>query len=128
MAVVAAGFAISERTARKWLARFEKEGPAGLENRSSRPSEVANRTGEPWLVSIERLRREYRLTGEEIAEKLSLARSTVAGWLTRLGLGRLAALEPKAPVRRYQRDRPGELLHLDIKKVARFEGVGHRIT
>jgi transposase InsO family protein len=57
-----------------------------------------------------------------------MARSTVAGWLTRLGLGRLAALEPKAPVRRYQRDRPGELLHLDIKKLARFEGVGHRIT
>jgi transposase len=128
LGVVADGFAISERTARKWLARFEKEGPAGLENCSSRPKEVANRTGEPWLVSIERLRREYRLTGDEIAEKLSMARSTVAGWLTRLGLGRLAALEPKPPVRRYQRDRPGELLHLDIKKLARFEGVGHRIT
>lgn len=128
VAAVAAGFGISERTARKWLERFEKEGPAGLENRSSRPKAIANRTGEPWLVSIARLRREYRLTGEEIVEKLSMARSTVAGWLTRLGLGRLAALEPKAPVRRYQRDRPGELLHLDIKKLARFEGVGHRIT
>ncbi len=128
VAAVAAGFGISERTARKWLERFEKEGPAGLENRSSRPKAIANRTGEPWLVSIARLRREYRLTGEEIAEKLSMARSTVAGWLTRLGLGRLAALEPKAPVRRYQRDRSGELLHLDIKKLARFEGVGHRIT
>ncbi len=128
LAAVAAGFGISERTARKWLKRYEAEGPAGLENRSSRPKAVAKRTGELWLVSIERLRREYRLTGEEIAEKLSMARSTVAGWLTRLGLGRLAALEPKAPVRRYQRDRPGELLHLDIKKLARFDGVGHRIT
>jgi transposase InsO family protein len=128
LAAVAAGFGISERTARKWLGRYDKEGPAGLENRSSRPTTVANRTGEPWLASIERLRREYRLTGEEIAVKLSMARSTVAGWLTRLGLGRLAALEPKAPVHRYQRERPVELLHLDIKKLARFERVGHRIT
>jgi transposase InsO family protein len=128
LAAVAFGFGISERTARKWLGRFEKEGPSGLENRSSRPRTVGNRTGEPWLTSIERLRREYRLTGEEIAEKLSMARSTVAGWLARLGLGRLASLDPKPPVRRYQRERPGELLHLDIKKLARFEGVGHRIT
>lgn len=128
LAVVAAGFGISERTARKWLARYRKDGPAGLENRSSRPRTVANRTGEPWLASIERLRRAYRLTGEEIAEKLSMARSTVAGWLVRFGLGRLASLDPKPPIRRYQRERPGELLHLDIKKLARFEGVGHRIT
>jgi hypothetical protein len=128
LAVVAVGFGISERTARKWLARFQKEEPAGLENRSSRPRTIANRTGEPWLASIERLRRAYRVTGEEIAEKLSMARSTVAGWLARLGLGWLASLESKAPVRRYQRERPGELLHLDIKKLARFEGVGHRIT
>ena len=128
LAVVAAGFGISERTARKWLARYRKDGPAGLENRSSRPRTVANRTGEPWLASIERLRRAYRLTGEEIAEKLSMARSTVAGWLARFGLGRLASLDPKPPIRRYQRERPGELLHLDIKKLARFEGVGHRIT
>ena len=128
LAIVAAGFGISERTARKWLARYRKEGPAGLENRSSRPRTVANRTGEPWLASIERLRRAYRLTGEEIAEKLSMARSTVAGWLARFGLGRLASLDPKPPIRRYQRERPGELLHLDIKKLARFEGIGHRIT
>lgn len=128
VAVVAAGFGVSEKTARKWVKRFEQEGPAGLENRSSRPRTVANRTAEPWLASIERLRREYRLTGEEIAEKLSMARSTVGGWLTRLRLGRLASLEPTEPVRRYQRERPGELLHLDIKKLARFDGVGHRIT
>jgi hypothetical protein len=74
------------------------------------------------------LRREYRLTADEIAGKLKLARSTVAAWLTRRGLGRLSGLEPKQPPRRYQRQHPGELIHLDIKKLARFERVGHRIT
>ena len=125
---VAAGFGISERTARKWLARFKAEGPSGLENRSSHPRTVANRTGEYWIGMIEMLRREYRLTADEIAGKLNLARSTVAAWLTRRGLGRLAALEPKQSPVRYQRQHPGELIHLDIKKLARFERVGHRIT
>lgn len=125
---VAAGFGISERTARKWLARWRSEGPAGLENRSSRPHAATSGAREVWSDLTARLRREYRLTGEEIAARLGLARSTVAGWLTRMGLGRLSALVPKEPVRRYQRERPGELLHLDIKKLARFDGVGHRIT
>jgi transposase InsO family protein len=128
VAEVAAGFGVSERTARKWLARFRAEGAAGLENRSSRPASVANRTAEPWIDMMERLRREYRLTAEEIATKLQCARSTVAGWLKRRGLGRLKHLDEAAPVRRYQRQRPGELLHLDIKKLARFERIGHRIT
>lgn len=125
---VARGFGISERTARKWLARYRAEGPGGLDNRSSRPRTVANRTAEYWIGVIEHLRREYRLTAEEIAGKLKLARSTVATWLTRRGLGRLTALEPKQPPVRYQRQHPGELIHLDIKKLARFERVGHRIT
>ena len=128
VAEVAAGFGVSERTARKWLARFRAEGAAGLENRSSRPTSVANRTAEPWIDMMERLRREYRLTAEEIATKLQCARSTVAAWLKRRGLGRLKSLDETAPVRRYQRQRPGELLHLDIKKLARFERMGHRIT
>jgi transposase InsO family protein len=128
VAEVAAGFGVSERTARKWLARFKAEGPGGLENRSSRPASVANRTAEPWIDMMERLRREYRLTAEEIATKLRFARSTVAAWLKRRGLGRLKSLDEPAPVRRYQRQRPGELLHLDIKKLARFERIGHRIT
>ena len=128
VADVAAGFGVSERTARKWLARFKAGGPAGLENRSSRPASVANRTAEPWIDMMERLRREYRLTAEEIATKLEFARSTVASWLKRRGLGRLKNLDELAPVRRYQRQRPGELLHLDIKKLARFERIGHRIT
>jgi transposase len=125
---VAVGFGISERTARKWLARYRAEGPSGLDNRSSCPRTVANRTAEYWISVMEMLRREYRLTAEEIAGKLKLARSTVAAWLTRRGLGRLTALEPKPPPRRYQRQHPGELIHLDIKKLAGFERVGHRIT
>jgi transposase InsO family protein len=128
VAEVAAGFGVSERTARKWLSRFRSEGAAGLENRSSRPTSVANRTLEPWIDMMERLRREYRLTAEEIATQLKFARSTVAAWLKRRGLGRLKSLDEPAPVRRYQRQRPGELLHLDIKKLACFERVGHRIT
>ena len=128
VAVVAAGFGVSARTARKWVARFRAEGAAGLENRSSRPHVAAHQTGAFWLGAIERLRRDYRLTGAEIAAKLGLPRSTVADWLRRRGLGRLEALAPKPPVRRYQRARPGELLHLDTKKLARFDGVGHRIT
>src|SRR5688572_10182065 len=98
---VAAGFGISERTARKWLARFRAEGAAGLQNRSSRPSCVANRTQAAWIEVIEVLRRTYRLTAEEIAAKLKLARSTVAGWLKRRGLGRLQSLDEPTPVRRY---------------------------
>jgi transposase InsO family protein len=125
---VARGFGISERTARKWLARYRTEGPSGLDSCSSCPRAVANRTAAYWIGLIAHLRREYRLTAGEIAGKLNLARSTVAAWLTRRGLGRLAALEPKEPPRRYQRERPGELIHLDIKKLDRFERVGHRIT
>ena len=75
VAEVAAGFGVSERTARKWLAPFRKEGPAGLQNRSWRPRDVANRTLEPWIGMMESLRREYRLTAEEIAVRLKLARS-----------------------------------------------------
>jgi transposase InsO family protein len=125
---LAAGLGISERTAHKRLARYQAEGPSGLENRSSHPRTVANHTATYWLGVIKMLRREYRLTAEEIAGKLNLARSTVAAWLARRGLSRLTALEPKEPPRRYQRQHPGELIHLDIKKLARFERVGHRIT
>ena len=124
----AASFEVSTRTVRKWLARFRREGRAGLENRSSAPHLVANKLPAPWLAMIARLRREYRMTGEEIALRLRLPRSTVASHLRRLGLGRLAALEPSEPARRYSRARAGELVHLDIKKLARFRRIGHRIT
>lgn len=126
--IVAAEFGLSERRTREWLRRYRTLGAARLENRSSRPRTVANKTMAHLIGAIGRLRREYRLTGAEIGEKLDLARSTVAGWLARLGLGRLACLDPKPPVRRYQRQNPGELLHLDIKKLGRFERTGHRIT
>jgi transposase InsO family protein len=125
---VAATFEVSTRTVQKWLVRFRQAGQAGLENRSSAPHLVANRLPAPWLAMIIRLRREYRMTGEEIAARLRLPRSTVASHLRRLGLGRLAALEPGEPARRYARARAGELVHLDIKKLARFNRVGHRIT
>ncbi len=86
VAVVAAGFGISERTARKWLSRWRSDGTAGLENRSSRPLTANSGSGRFWADLAVRLRREYRLTGDEIASRLGLARSTVASWLTRLGL------------------------------------------
>ncbi len=126
-AAAAAAFAISERTVRKWLAR---SGPRAM--RACRTVEpgprVANRLAEAWVGMVLRLRREYRLTAAEIADKLQLARSTVAGHLAAAGLGRLGGLEPSEPVRRYQRQRPGELVHLDVKKLARFRRTGHRIT
>jgi transposase InsO family protein len=127
-AAVAEAFAVSERTVRKWLARHRAEGVAGLHDRSSRAREIANRLAEGWINIVLRLRRDYRLTAAEIAAKLHLARSTVAGHLAAAGLGRLARLEPATPVRRYQRQHPGELVHLDIKKLARFVRTGHRIT
>lgn len=124
---VAEAFGVSLRTVRKWLARFRAGGPAALSNRASAPVRVARRLPEAAVAAIGQLRR-LRLTGAEIARKLGLARSTVARWLRRSGLGRLAQLDPPGPVRRYQRDRPGELIHLDIKKLGRFDRPGHRIT
>ena len=128
VAAVATAFAVSTRTVRKWLARFRSDGDAGLQNRSSAPHLAANKLPAPWLAMVGRLRREYRMTGEEIAERLHLARSTVAGHLARLRLGRLSRLERPEPARRYNRARAGELIHLDTKKLARFRRVGHRIT
>jgi len=128
VAAAAAAFEVSVRTVRKWLARFRSEGSAGLQNRSSAPRLVANKLPAPWLDMVVRLRREYRMTGAEIGDRLHLARSTVARHLRRLGLGRLAALEPSEPVRRYSRARAGELVHFDVKKLARFRHIGHRIT
>jgi len=128
VAAAAAAFEVSVRTVRKWLARFRSEGSAGLQNRSSAPRLVANKLPASWLDMVVRRRREYRMSGAEIGDRLHLARSTVARHLRRLGLGRLAALEPSEPVRRYSRARAGELVHFDVKKLARFRHIGHRIT
>jgi len=125
---VAAAFGVSVRTVRKWVARFRSGGRAGLSNRASAPSRVAGRLADRVVAVIVWLRRRLRLTGAAIAAKLGLPRSTVARWLTRAGLGRLSRLDPPEPVRRYQRERAGELVHLDIKKLGRFERPGHRVT
>src|SRR5262249_34689059 len=92
------------------------------------PNRVANRLTDRLITEIVRLRREHRLTGSAIAHRLRLKRSTVAGWLRRLGIGRLALLQEKPPVVRYERERAGELIHLDVKKLGRFNRIGHRIT
>lgn len=118
---------VSDRSARKWLARHRAEGVDGLLDRSSAPSVVANRTDERRIEVIAALRR-LRMTGAEIAECLEMAVSTVSGILTRIGMGKLGRIGLE-PAQRYQRDRPGELLHIDVKKLGRIErGAGHRIT
>ena len=118
---------ISDRTARKWLARHRAEGREGLLDRSSAPTVVANRTEERTVEVIAALRR-LRLTGAEIAECLDMALSTVSGILTRIGLGRLGRLGLE-PAQRYERARPGELIHIDVKKLGPIHnGAGHRFT
>jgi transposase InsO family protein len=118
---------VSERTARKWLARWRAEGVAGLVDRSSAPKRVANRTDERTVGVIATLRR-ARFTGPEIAELLGRPLSTVSGILTRIGMGRLGRLGLE-PARRYERERPGELVHIDVKKLGRIQGgAGKRVT
>lgn len=118
---------VSRRTAFKWLARYRAEGQAGLLDRSSRPYRMPRKTNYWWEQEILQLRRR-RLTGVEIARRVPVSPATVARILARHGLARLKSLDPKEPIRRYQRERPGELLHFDIKKLGRIKGVGHRIT
>jgi transposase InsO family protein len=124
-AATAAG--ISERQSYRWLARYRVGGAAALHDRSSAPGGCKHRIGEERISEIERLRRQ-RMSGPAIARQLGMAVSTVGGILRRLALGRLAALEEKPAIVRYERERPGELIHLDTKKLGRFERVGHRIT
>jgi transposase len=119
---------VSERTAAKWLARWRTEGEAGLQDRSSAPNTMPNRTPEARVEAIAALRR-VRMTGPEIAECLQMASSTVSAVLDRIGLGKLSRLEPPEPPNRYERKRAGELIHIDIKKLVRIEkGAGHRVT
>jgi transposase InsO family protein len=123
---VAESLGVSERTARKWLARYRAEGPAGLIDRPSAPNVVANRTDEQTIEAIAALRR-LRFTGPEIAEILDRPESTVSGILTRIGMGKLGRLG-LAPAERYEREVAGELIHIDVKKLGRIQGgAGHRV-
>ena len=118
---------VSDRTAAKWMARWRAEGDAGLLDRSSAPGRVPHRTSQLRVAAIEALRR-LRMTGAEIAELLKMPLSTVGAVLQRIGLGKLSRLDPLEPPNRYERSRPGELLHVDIKKLGRILTPGHRVT
>jgi transposase InsO family protein len=118
---------VSVRCARKWVGRYRAEGELGLLDRSSAPNSIPHRTEEERIEAIAALRR-LRFTGPEIAETLGMALSTVSGILTRIGMGKLGRLGLE-PAQRYERERPGELIHIDVKKLGRIErGAGHRIT
>ena len=128
VAQIAAEFGVSVRTVYKWLRRFREGGKAGLGNGASAPARSPRRLGEGQIALILDLRRRFRMTAATIARQLGLARATVARWLARHGLGRLKALDPPPPAHRYQRERPGEMIHIDIKKLGRFDRPGHRVT
>jgi len=117
---------VCPRTVRKWIDRYRREGLVGLQDRSSRPHRLRQPTPQAIVETIEQLRRQ-RWTGKQIAAETGVSPATVSRVLRRLGLHRLSALEPE-PVRRYERENPGELIHLDIKKLGKIGSVGHRIT
>ena len=118
---------VSERTAYKWLARYRGGGTAALHNAKPVPRRVGHRLRGEQIAAIEGLRRQ-RLSGPAIARRTGHPRSTVGAVLRRLGLGRLKSLEERPPVVRYERKNPGELIHLDTKKLGRIVRIGHRIT
>jgi transposase InsO family protein len=124
---IATAVGVCPRTVRKWLKRYREEGLAGLMDRSSRPHRLYRPLPSPTIERIAELRRR-RWTGKQIAAELGVSPASVSRVLQRLGLNKLRALEPVEPIRRYQREHPGELIHIDIKKLGRIDGIGHRIT
>jgi transposase InsO family protein len=118
---------VCPRTVRKWVERYRSEGHEGLHDRSSRPRRLYRPTPQAIVDEVAALRRQ-RCTGKQIAAQVGVSPATVSRILRRLGLNRLSALEPAAPIRRYEREHPGEMIHLDIKKLGRIDGIGHRIT
>ena len=126
VAAAAEAAGVSERTAAKWLARYRREGRAGLVDRSSVPHRSPRRTAAECVRMIELLRR-LRMTAAEIAEVLAMPLSTVSAVLKRIGLGKRSRLEPLEPPNRYECGRPGELVHIDVKKLGRFTRPGHRL-
>jgi transposase InsO family protein len=127
LAQAAEAAGISVRTVSKWLACHRTEGEPGLLDHSSAPGSIPHRTPEDRVAAIAALRR-LRMTAAEIAECLRMPLSTVSAVLTRIGLGKRSRLEPPEPPNRYERRRPGELLHIDVKKLGRIRGAGHRVT
>jgi transposase InsO family protein/transposase-like protein len=117
----------SSRTCGKWVSRYRADGECGLLDRSSAAQKIPHRTSPEREQVIASLRR-LRMTGAEIAIVLEMPVSTVSAVLARIGLGKLSRLEPPEPPNRYQRARPGELVHIDIKKLGRIRGAGHRVT
>jgi transposase InsO family protein len=126
-AAAARQFNVMPKTVAKWVNRFRAGGADGLRDRSSRPRSLPSQTPAAACAAVEALRRQ-RYTGKQIAAEVGISPATVSRILRRLGLNRLAALEPAEPIRRYEREHPGELIHLDIKKLGRIGSVGHRIT
>ena len=127
VSAVAGRFGVDRKTVRKWLQRFRAEGLAGLADRSSRPLRSPTAIARGTAQRVITLRRQRR-TMRSIAQTLRIAMATVSRVLARAGLSRLAALDPPPPPNRYERAAPGELLHIDIKRLGGIRGVGHRIT
>src|ERR1051325_3887335 len=123
---LSAAVGVCPRRVRKWVKRFRAEGLAGLQDRSLRPHRLRRPAPADTVARIEGLRRQ-RWTGAQIARETGVSKATISRILRRLGLNRMQALEPVEPVRRYQRQHPGELIHIDIKKLGRIDGIGHRI-
>ncbi len=126
-AAAARAFHTTPKTVAKWIARFRAEGAAGLQDRSSRPHSSPGQTPPATCERVEALRRQ-RHTGEQIAAEVGVSAATISRILKRLGLNRLSALEPAEPIRRYERATPGEIVHIDIKKLGKFNRIGHRVT
>jgi len=127
VAAAAEAAGLSERRAYVWLGRYRAGGERMLHDRSSTPGRYCNAVPLERVAEIEQLRRQ-RMTGPQIARQLAMPRSTVGLVLRRLGLGRLSALEPKAPSLRYEREHPGDMIHIDTKKLGRIDRPGHRVT
>lgn len=123
----AASHGLSRQSAGKWVRRYRESGVSGLRDRSSRPVRLRQPTLPEQVARVEALRRE-RWTGVRIAQATGLSRATVSRILTRLKLNKMRMLEPAAPIVRYEHQKPGDMLHIDIKKLARIVKAGHRIT
>ena len=124
----AEAFGLSVRTVQKWIRRYREEGEQGLRDRSSRPHRCPRQRSAGYEATVLELRRQHRLSALQLAQAVGLSRATVGRILRRHRLSRARDLLPREPPRRYEHARPGDLLHLDVKKLGRIEGLGHRVT